>query len=80
MDDRERNAAIAEAATSWSQAYPGKKDVPRIIAKTCRAAMKLARNRGKTPAECLEQACEINRIDMDEVEMHLKKLTGEVRT
>ena len=64
------NEKIAEIATSWNTAYPKKKDVPRNIAKTCRAAMMLARDRQCEPAECLSEACQINGIHINEFSVY----------
>lgn len=42
---------IARAATSWSPAFPGRKEVPREIAKQARKIMLLARARNVRPSE-----------------------------
>ena len=61
------NANIARAATSWSKVFPSRKEVNRKTAKTCRAAMSIARNKKITPYDALPEACKIN--DMDEYDI-----------
>ena len=41
---------IARAATSWSLAFPGRKEVAREIAKQARAIMKVARAQDARPS------------------------------
>jgi len=61
------NEKIARAARSWNPVFPGRKEVPRHIARTCRAAMALARYNDEEPEECLCKACKINGIDEQEI-------------
>ena len=58
---------IARAATSWSPTFPMKKEVDRKTAKTCRAAMMIARNKDLIPSDALAQACEINGVYEDDI-------------
>jgi translation elongation factor EF-Ts len=41
---------IARAATSWSPAFPGKKEVSREVAKSARAIMQMARTQNVRPS------------------------------
>lgn len=47
----ELDAKIARAATSWSSAYPGRKEVSRRVAKQARAIMNYARRENVRPSE-----------------------------
>jgi len=51
----EENESIARAATSWSPAFPGRREVSRKEAKQARAAMQLARHLDIEPGEALER-------------------------
>ena len=51
----EENESIARAATSWSPAFPGRREVSRKEAKEARAAMQLARHLDIEPGEALER-------------------------
>jgi len=51
----EENESIARAATSWSPAFPGRREVSRKEAKEARAAMQLARHLDIEPSEALER-------------------------
>lgn len=46
----ELDAKIARAATSWSSAYPGRKEVSRRVAKQARAIMNYARRENVRPS------------------------------
>ena len=45
------NARIARAATSWSAAFPGRKEVSRQVAKQARSITNSARRAGLEPAK-----------------------------
>ena len=51
----EENESIARAATSWSPAFPGRREVSRKEAKQARAAMQLTRHLDIEPGEALER-------------------------
>ena len=50
MEIGELDEDIARAATSWSPAFPGKKEVPREVAKQARKIMSLARAQNIRPS------------------------------
>jgi len=47
----ELDEKIARAATSWSHAFPGRKEVPRTVARDARKAMRYARKMDVRPSE-----------------------------
>lgn len=47
----ELDAKIARAATSWTPAYPDRKEVSRVVAKEARAIMNYARRENVRPSE-----------------------------
>lgn len=47
----ELDEKIARAATSWSPAFPGRKEVSRVIAKDARKAMSYSRKADVRPSE-----------------------------
>lgn len=47
----ELDAKIARAATSWSPAFPGRKEVPRRVARQARAIMNYARRENIRPSK-----------------------------
>ncbi|MCK9569645.1 hypothetical protein M0R72_11950 [Candidatus Pacearchaeota archaeon] len=50
MEIGELDEDIARAATSWSPAFPGKKEVSREAAKSARAIMQVARAQNVRPS------------------------------
>lgn len=68
------NANIARAATSWNKVYPSRKEVDRKTAKTCRAAMSIARNKQITPYDALPEACKINGVDEYDIVSMIEKV------
>lgn len=68
------NANIGRAATSWTSVFPGRKEVDRKTAKTCRAAMSIARNKQITPYEALPEACTINGVDEYDIVSIIEKV------
>ena len=47
----ELDEKIVRAAMSWSPAFPGRKEVPRTIARDARKAMRYARRKNVRPSE-----------------------------
>lgn len=71
------NFVIARAATSWTAVFPDRKEVDKKTAKTCRAAMSIARNENKTPEEALPAACKINGTDIENILEIINELTAD---
>ena len=69
------NTNIARAATSWSAVFAGRKEVNRKTAKTCRAAMTIARNKNKEPVDCLKEASKINDVEWEDITLTIMKLS-----
>lgn len=64
---------IARGATSYTQAFPGRKEISRPAAKACRTIMQAARHDDVPPTERID-VCETVGVDIGDLMNELDKL------
>jgi hypothetical protein len=65
---------IARAATSWTPAFLGRKEVPPNVAKACRFAMMKSRSGRLFPSDHISEGADLVGLSVDEINEALQRL------